>query len=255
MTNSKTKIIKITGGGSGIGKAIALNYLQQGHIVCISGRTLEKLQQVQDEAKTLSGTIHIFQEDVTDLECVKTVYHTICETIGYPDMVFLNAGHSIHAPIENFNAATYQQLCDINYMGVVNGLEPALKDMIQRKTGHILVTGSVAGYRGLPKATPYCATKAAVNNLVEGVTTEAKPYGIKVQLICPGFVKTPMTDKNKFPMPFLTTSEKIADYIVKKADTSCHEIVYPRFFGFLMRFYRLLPNGIIQFLQSKMLNA
>lgn len=247
------KIIKITGGGSGIGKAIALKYATHGHHVCISGRNLDKLQEVQQEAHNLTGKISIFQEDVTNSAQVNDVYHTICKTIGLPDMVFLNAGHSIHAPIKKFNIATYREICEINYMGVVNGLAPALEDMIQRKQGHILITGSVAGYRGLPNATPYCATKAAVNNLTEGLTTEAKKYNIKVQLICPGFVKTPMTDKNKFPMPFLTTSEKIADYIYKKADTNCYEIVYPRLFGYIMRFYRLLPNSIIQFLQSKMI--
>lgn len=246
------KIIKITGGGSGIGKAIALQYATHGHIVCISGRTLENLVAVQKEAENLLGIIHVFTEDVTDRAQVNHVYETICKTIGCPDMVFLNAGHSVHAPIEKFDVSLYQKICDVNYMGVVNGLAPVLKDMINRKQGHILITGSVAGYRGLPSATPYCATKAAVNNLTEGLTTEAKKHNIKVQLICPGFIKTPMTAKNKFPMPFITTPEKIADYIYTQAETNCHEIIYPRFFGYIMRFYRLLPNSIVQFLQSKM---
>lgn len=247
------KIIKITGGGSGIGKAIALKYAANGHQVCISGRTLETLVAVQKEATHSSGKIHIFIEDVTNREQVNQVYQTICDTIGSPDMVFLNAGHSVHAPIENFDVTLYQQICDVNYMGVVNGLAPVLKDMIHRKQGHILITGSVAGYRGLPAATPYCATKAAVNNLTEGLTTEAKKHNIKVQLICPGFIKTPMTDKNTFPMPFITTPEKIADYIYARAETNCYEIVYPRVFGYIMRFYRLLPNSIVQFLQARML--
>ena len=249
----KKKIVKITGGGSGIGKAIALKYASQGHIVCISGRDLSKLETVQQESEHLIGKIHIFQEDVTNLEQVNHVYNAICNTIGSPDMVFLNAGHSIHAPIEKFNVETYRKIIDINYMGVVHGLSIALKNMIHRKQGHILIVGSVAGYRGLPMATPYCASKAAINNLTEGLTTEAKKYNIKVQLICPGFIKTPMTDKNKFPMPFMTTPNKIADYIYKKAETNIYEIIYPRFFGYIMRFYRLLPNGIVQYLQSKML--
>ena len=253
MIQSK-KIIKITGGGSGIGRAIALKYAKHGHIVCISGRNLDRLQAVQTEATDLLGKIHIFTEDVTNIENVRQVYQTICQTIGSPDMVFLNAGHSVHAPIKKFDINLYREICDINYMGVVNGLEPVLKDMMTRKSGHILITGSVAGYRGLPMATPYCATKAAVNNLTEGLTTEAKQYNIKVQLISPGFIKTPMTDKNKFPMPFLTTPTKIADYIYIKAETNTHEIIYPRFFGLIMRFYRLLPNSIIQYLQSKMLH-
>jgi short-subunit dehydrogenase len=254
MIQSK-KIIKITGGGSGIGKAIALKYAKHGHIVCISGRNLDKLHEVQQEAENFTGKIHIFAEDVTNIEQVNFVYKTICDTIGLPNMVFLNAGYSVHAPIKKFDINVYREVCDINYMGVVNGLSPVLQDMMARKSGHILITGSVAGYRGLPMATPYCATKAAVNNLTEGLTTEAKEYNIKVQLICPGFIKTPMTDKNKFPMPFMTTATKIADYIYLKAETNCHEIIYPRFFGYIMRFYRLLPNSIIQYLQSKMLKA
>lgn len=246
------RIIKITGGGTGIGRALALAYAADGHQVCISGRRLEPLQEVQSLAQRLSGKVHIFQEDVTNSEQIQEVYQQIKNNIGFPDMVFLNAGHSIHAPIDQFNVETYQKICDVNYMGVVRSLEPVLKDMMQRKKGHILITGSVAGYRGLPMATPYCATKAAVNNLAEGLITEAKAYGIKVQLVCPGFVKTPMTDKNKFPMPFLTTPEKIAAYIVKKAETNVNEIIYPRFFGYIMRLYRLLPNCIVQFLQDKM---
>jgi short-subunit dehydrogenase len=251
---TQKKIIKITGGGSGIGEALALKYAELGHRVCISGRTIDKLQSVQNKAIDYAGKIHIFQEDVTNLAQVESVYQEITNTIGQIDIVYLNAGHSVHTPIKKFNVKIYEEINNINYLGVVRGLSPALKDMMRRKQGHILVTGSVAGYRGLPKGTPYCATKAAVNNLVEGLITEAKPYGIKIQLICPGFIKTPMTDKNPFPMPFITTPEKIADYIIKKSETSCYEIIYPRFFGYIMRFYRLLPNNIVQYLQSKMLN-
>ena len=241
-----SKIIKITGAATGIGKATTLAFIAQGHHVVASGRTLSRLETLKEEAEKLSGKVTIFQEDVTNLDMVKDVYARTLSDIGTPDIVWLNAGQSEHAPVSQFDPALYHRLYETNQMGIINGLAPAIEDMKHRQSGHIAITASVAGYRGMPTATAYCMTKAALINLAEGLRPELLNYNVGLQLVCPGFVRTPMTDKNKFPMPFLTEPEEIASYLVKHLGTDRFEIIYPRFFGYIMRFYRLLPNWCIE---------
>ena len=249
-----SKIIKITGAGTGIGRATALAFAAQGHHVVASGRTFSKLESLVLEAQPLSGKITPYREDVTDLEMVKDVYAKMLKDIGNPDLVWLNAGSSEHAPVSAFDPALYHRLYDTNQRGVINGLAPAIEDMTNRKTGHIAITASVAGYRGLPNATAYCMTKAALINLAEGLRPELLEYNVNLQLVCPGFVRTPLTDKNKFPMPFLVEPDDIANYLVKHLATDRFEIIYPRLFGYIMRFYRLLPNWCIEKAGTMMIN-
>ncbi|MEM6602685.1 MAG: SDR family NAD(P)-dependent oxidoreductase [Pseudomonadota bacterium] len=247
------KIIKITGASSGIGRATALKFAQQGYHVVISARRTDKLKDVVSAAKGLSGRITSYEEDVTQLDMVRDVYAKMLNDIGHPDIVFLNAGISIHATIQDFDPNIYDKIYQTNQKGIINGLDPAMRDMMQRRSGHIALTASLAGYRGMPTATGYCMTKAALINLAEGLRPELQRYNVGLQLVNPGFVRTAMTDKNEFPMPFMIEAEEAADILFRELGTDRREIIFPKTFGYLMRFYRILPGWCIEKIGQKIL--
>jgi len=144
-------------------------------------------------------------------------------------------------PLVEFDPSLFEKLMRINYLGVVNGLQSILPYMQERGSGEIYVTGSLAGYRGLPKAAPYNASKAAVISLVESLRLELKQQGIIIRLINPGFVDSPLTQKNDFKMPFIITPEEAADYIIKELPKSNFEIYFPKRFAWIMKFLRFIP--------------
>jgi short-subunit dehydrogenase len=129
-------------------------------------------------------------------------------------------------------------------MGTVNALAPALASMRARGTGHIAVVASVAGYGGLPTAAAYGATKAALINMCEALKPECDALGVKLQLVDPGFVRTPLTDRNTFPMPFLMELDDAVDRFVAGLASDRFEIVFPRRFALLLKFLNMLPYGL-----------
>ena len=148
-----------------------------------------------------------------------------------------------HQPVsaEAFEADEFARLVAINLVGVGNCLEPLLQRMIARRKGRIAVVSSVAGYRGLPTSSYYGATKAALINLAESLKFDLDRHGVTMQLIDPGFVRTPLTDKNEFAMPFLIEAEAAAERIAKGLESSSFEITFPRRFTYLLKLLRCLP--------------
>ena len=129
-------------------------------------------------------------------------------------------------------------------MGVINCLSTVVDEMKKRKNGHLIIVSSPAGYRGLPGAGIYGVTKSAVTFLAETIKLEYEKFNIKVQVVHPGFVKTPMTDKNNFKMPFLITSERAAKRIVEKIDSNNFEIYFPRRLVLIMKLLNFLPDKL-----------
>ena len=158
-------------------------------------------------------------------------------------------------PLDEFDPALFEQLISINYLGVVNGLDTILPYMQGQNNGEIYVTASLAGYRGLPKSAPYNASKAAVISLAESLRLELKQQGITLRLINPGFVKSPLTDKNNFKMPFMISPEKAADYIVRDLPKSNFEITFPKRFAYIMKTLRILPYRFYFALTKSSLDA
>jgi len=237
-SRQKSKVVWITGASSGIGRALALHLAKCGDTVAVSARGVAALQAMANEA---SGNIHIYPLDITDVnQCALTV-EAISKDLGEISLAVLNAG--THHPIDakDFTAEDLKQLTDINLLGTGNCLDPVLKKMIPARRGHIAIVASVAGYRGLPTSAYYGATKAAQINLAEALRFDLDRYGIKLQLVDPGFVKTPLTDKNDFPMPFLIDVETAAARMASGFEGSSFEITFPRRFTYLMKLLRLLP--------------
>jgi short-subunit dehydrogenase len=184
---------------------------------------------------------------------MREAYDQIKQLAGIPDLVILNAGTFYPTPASEFSVLSHRDIMEVNYFGVLNGFDLVLPDFVNRQQGQIAIVSSLAGYRGLPLSSAYGASKAALINFCETVQPELKQQGVDIRLINPGFVKTPLTDKNEFSMPFLVTAEQAAQRIIKGLASGRFEITFPRPFAFLMKGLRLLPNGLYLKLTAKML--
>lgn len=227
----------ITGGGSGIGRALAQQVAADADKVIVSGRRLEALQQTANSALNIIP----LPLDVSDPAEVTAAIADIEARFGPIDIAILNAAQYQPMDLADFDSRAFQQLFETNVMGVANCLDPLLKSMSRRGKGQIAIIASVAGYRGLPKAAAYGASKAALINMTEALKPSADAAGIKLQLINPGFVKTPMTDANDFPMPFLISVDDAVRHIRRGLSGNAFEIAFPWIFVLLLKICRWLP--------------
>lgn len=232
-----TKTAWIIGASSGIGKALAEKLAQDHWQVAISSRNEQALQAIAAS----SENIHVFPLDITQKQDLDQARDAIIQTVGAIDTLFINAGDYTPMPLSEFDPTLFEKLMNINFHGAVNCLDTILPYMKQQKSGEIFITASLAAYRGLPKSAPYNASKAAVLSLAESLHLELKQEGISLRVINPGFVESPLTDKNEFTMPFLISAEKAAEYIVKELPHSNFEISFPKRFAWIMKTLRILP--------------
>ena len=228
----------ITGASGGIGAELAAELQRRGGRIAISARRREALDEVSQ------GRMHIEPVDITDRGAVHTAVEAVRTALGGIDVAILNAGTWQQVKIDQFDAEAFRTQFDTNLMGTVHCIEALLPTMLVDKRGVIAGMASVAGYRGLPGSEAYGASKAALINLLESLRGSLGPRGIRVQTISPGFVKTDLTARNKFPMPFLidakTAASSIADGIVAEKT----EIVFPLPMMLMMKAARLVPNAL-----------
>jgi short-subunit dehydrogenase len=234
---SAWKTIWITGASTGIGRELALKLAAAGATVAVSARSAEKLA----ELASASPNIRAFPLDVTDLEATKIVAANIVADIGPIDLAILGAGLWIPMSGDTFDAAALTQSMAVNYSGTANAIGALLTGMTSRKSGHIAVIASVAGYRGLPQAVAYAPTKAALINLCETLYLDLKRHGVAITVVNPGFVDTPMTKVNEFPMPFLIGPQEAADTIIKGLSRGGFEIVFPWQMAAMTKTTRIMP--------------
>jgi len=247
------RTVWITGAGKGIGRALALRMASEGWTVAASARTAVDLEALIVESGC--DRIHAFPLDITDSKANHLVLGQIEEKLGSLDLAVLNAGTHKAMSAVDFDVEIVRGLVETNLMGTVNGLGALLPFFRSRRQGHIAVVSSVAGYRGLPTSAAYGATKAALINMCEALKPELDREGVALSLINPGFVETPLTDENEFPMPFLITSEAAADAIYKGLMAEKFEIVFPWKFAVVMKLLRLLPNRLLFALTSRMVTS
>ncbi|PPC77859.1 oxidoreductase [Pokkaliibacter plantistimulans] len=241
----------LTGASQGIGLALAEALAQQGVTVCASARNEEALQALARRSRLWSGKVVAYPLDITDSSAVaETLAHIEAEQ-GLPQLVIFNAGSHHPTPATRFQSDEVRQLLELNVMGTCHCLEAILPRYIQHNTGHIAVVASLAGYRGLPSAAGYGASKAALNNLLEALAIDLYHTNIRLQIINPGFVRTPLTDRNAFPMPFLMEPEQAAAAIIHGLQSGRAEIRFPRRFALLMGLLRLLPAGLYRYLIAR----
>ena len=238
------KTVWITGGGSGIGKALALSFATDGWDVVISGRTKTRLREVQK----LSSRIRIIVCDITkkiDVQAAK-------KNIGPIDVAILNAGDYKPEPTSSISIKTHQDIFEVNYFGTLICIQTIMPEMKERG-GRLAIVASLAGYRGLPNASAYGPSKAALIQLAESLRAELQNSKLKVQLINPGFVKSPLTDKNNFDMPFIMEPENAAKKIRCGLESEKFEIAFPSPLVRRLKLLRILPYSLYFYLIKKMI--
>ena len=245
-------IVWISGASSGIGRALALKLASEGYKVAVTARSHEKLVELQTDASGLSGSIIVLDGDVTDAEDMEHVMASIEYEHGTLAMAILNAGVYLPVHAEELNRADFEKSFAVNLSGVVNCLLPAIRHMKAKGQGQIAIVSSVTGYGGLPTSAAYGATKAALINMAESLKFDLDKIGIRIQLVSPGFVDTPATRKNAFPMPALISAEDAARQIADGLKSQAFEITFPKRFTILFKLMRLLPYGAYFALVNRM---
>lgn len=233
-----TKLVWIVGASSGIGAESALQMAAKGWTVIASARSKDKLDALAQQQKN----IHAVTCDVTDQDSVNSAFSKIQKEHGLPGLVLLNAGTYFSDEEEHFTAAAFKKTFDVNVYGLAHCLEPVLKAFVERGSGHLALVASVAGFRGLPRSLSYGPTKAAMINMAEALYLTYKAQGIKVQVINPGFIKTPLTDKNDFKMPMLMPVDKAVAAMIRGLESNQFEIIFPWPFVVMKKLIDMLPN-------------
>lgn len=228
----------ITGASSGIGAALATELEHRGGLIAISARRREELDKVA------AGRMHVQPVDVTDRDAVTAAAEAVRSALGTIEVAVLNAGSWSQVSIDNWDSAAFQNTLNLNVMGAVHCVEALLPTMVSDRKGVIVGMASVAGYRGLPGSEAYGASKAALINLLESLRGSLGPRGIRVQTINPGFVRTDLTARNKFPMPFIIGADKAARIIADGIAAEKAEIVFPLPMMVTMKVARLIPNAL-----------
>jgi len=230
----------ITGASSGIGHALAIGLAQRGVKVAASARSEVKLSELAGQHPGVAP----LPVDVTAQAAMAEASRSITHTLGPIDLAVFSAGIWEAMSVRNFSAAKAARSMAVNYQGIVNGIEAVLPSMLERGTGHIGLVASVAGYRGLGPTAAYGPSKAAVINLAETLKTNLAMRGIKVSVINPGYVDTPMTRGNPFAMPFMVSAEDAARRILRGLEKGKFEIAFPWQLVLLMKLARLMPNRL-----------
>ncbi|MDB9760687.1 SDR family NAD(P)-dependent oxidoreductase [Pelagibacteraceae bacterium] len=246
MLNNQKKIW-ITGASSGIGKALALKFAKENWLVAISARRKDLLDELAE-----NENITAFDLDVTDDNLVNTRFSEILGKFKSLDLCIFCSGAYDPKLEQEINKEQIRKIMNVNFFGVLNCIK-AVEDYFKNiKKGHISIVSSVAAYRGLPNSSGYGPSKAALTNLTESLYFTFKKHNVRISLISPGFIKTPLTNKNKFNMPFIKTPEfaanKIYNGLVK---SNSFEIHFPKELTLFLKILRILPYRVYLFLINK----
>lgn len=245
---TEKKIIWITGASSGIGKALAIKFAEKGWIVAASARR----ENLLEDLNKFNSNIYSFPLDVTEIENCKLVANKIIEKFGGIDICVFGTGMHDPKSEKRFNLNKIREIMEVNYFGTMNSINSIYEYFSEKKNGQISIISSVAGYRGLPAAGAYCASKAALTSYAESLNFDMKMKNVRVSLISPGFIKTPMTDQNDFPMPMIKSPEFAANEIFKGlTEKKSFEIHFPKAFTYFLKFLQILPSSIYFKLVSK----
>lgn len=225
----------LVGASSGIGAALARELVARGAHVAVSARGVDKLRDLAGD------TMAVVPVDVTDRSAVLGAADDVRAALGGLDVVVWCAGHWEQFDAAQWDPEAFQRHIEVNLLGMNNVLAAVVPPMVQARSGHIVGIASVAGYRGLAGAEAYGATKAAQINLLEGLRAALSRHGVRITTVCPGFVRTPMTETNDFPMPFIIDADVAARTIADGLERRRTEIVFPLPMAVTMKLARLMP--------------
>lgn len=228
----------ITGASSGIGAALALELARRGWTVAATARRKQALEALAAR----SARIHAIPADVTDRTSMTAAAARIEKELGGVGLLVANAGVYLPVDARKPNADIYRRTFDVNLMGVAHALEAVLPRMIEHGRGHVHIVSSATGFGGMPTASAYGASKAALINMAECLKIELDRTGVGVSLSTPGFVETPAQDDNAFPKPFMIKPEKAARRIADAVERGGFESTFPRRFTWILKALYALPK-------------
>jgi short-subunit dehydrogenase len=245
--NFSGKVILLTGASSGIGLALAEELSKQKCKLAILARRKDRLDQLADKLKNNGSEILPIKCDVTSQSDLKNSINIIKEKFGDIDIAILNAGTSKRVLAENAEPSAGKEIFDVNVFGIINFVTELVENFKVRRNGIIVGVSSLSDVRGFPKSGLYCASKSAASTFLESLRVELSPFNIKVLTVKPGYVKTPMTDKNEFPMPFLMQANKAAKIILKGIKKEKKIIQFPLPIVLGTKLIRLIPNFMFDY--------
>ncbi len=240
--------IWIIGASSGIGAAVAREAARQGARVAVSARHTERLVELAAEAPR---GMTVAAVDVTDRAVVGEAFAEVEAALGPLDIVVMSAGYWKQMSARHFDLAEFDRHVQVNLMGLANCVDAVLPSLIARQHGLFAGIASVAGYRGLPGAEGYGTAKAAQIHLLESLRAGLRGSGVQVQTICPGFVDTPMTASNDFPMPFCIEPQEAAEAIIEGLVDRAPEVVFPWQMAVVMKAARVVPQQLWAWLAGR----
>jgi short-subunit dehydrogenase len=239
------QVAVITGASSGIGWALAKVLTAQGCKVGLVARRQEQLAALAAEIGQTGGTAAAAAADVSDRARTIAAIQELADKLGPVDLLIANAGVGVPTLLEPLNVDEVERMFSVNVLGMVYAIEAVLPEMLRRGRGHLAAVSSIAAYKGLPGESGYCASKAAVNTYLEGLRIHLRGRGIHVTTICPGFVKTPMTDVNQFHMPWLLEADEAARRIVRALARRRKVYNFPWQMALVMKLVPWLPDWVL----------
>ncbi|MBZ9735639.1 SDR family NAD(P)-dependent oxidoreductase [Mesorhizobium sp. CA18] len=245
--NPKDGVAWITGGSSGLGRALAKDLANQGYAVAVTSLPEDPADTLVVETAQMSGHVKSFPCDVTDELGMARTAAAIEEQMGPIVLAVFNAGNYIATPGENLVVRDFHRSFAVNYFGIVNGVVPVVEHMRVRGRGHIVLVGSVTAYSGWPTTAAYGGTKAAINILAESLKYDFDKMNIRVQVINPGFIDTPLTEKNKLPMPGLMPVHRASRRMARGIRKGGFEVTFPYHISLPLKVLGLLPRPVGRF--------
>jgi short-subunit dehydrogenase len=239
------RLIFITGASGGIGQALALRFYQAGYALALVARRSDPLAQWAREAQLEPRRWRVYEADVSDIDSIVAAGCACIAQQGVPDVVVANAGISVGMDTaERADIDVMARVFAVNNVGMAATFHPFVDAMRQRGLGVLAGVASVNGIRGFPGHGAYCASKAAVISYCESLRGELRASGVQVVTVCPGYVDTPLTQGNRYTMPFLMPADRFADSALRAIETGNSYTVIPWQMGIVAKFLRLLPNRV-----------
>lgn len=239
------QVAVITGASSGIGYEVARLLAARGCHVGLIARRQDKLEELAARVRERGVKAAVAPANVADRDQTLAAMASIRQQLGPIDLLVANSGIGLPTELEPLNLDEVDNMIRVNLLGVVYAIAGVLPEMLQRGQGHVSAVSSLAAYKGMPGESGYCSSKAAVNTYLEGLRIQLRKRGIAVTTLCPGFIKTPMTAVNTFPMPWLMTAEKAAQNIVWALEKKKKVYNFPWQTSLLMRLTRWVPDRML----------
>ncbi len=249
----RAEVAVVTGASSGLGAEMARQLASAGLKVGLTARRRDELEAVAGTIRASGGTACVAVADAGDREATLAAFGSIARELGPVDLLVANAGVGIGTAARQFSGEAFERMVRVNLIGAGHAIEAVLPGMIRARRGHVVGISSLAAYRGLPGSAGYCATKAGLSALLEGLRPELRRLGIAVTAVHPGYVRTPMTERQSNFQPLLMDVEPAARIILQGIARRKTRVDFPRRMAGLLGLVRLLPDAVYDRLAGRLL--